>query len=104
MKKTLVAVAAMAAVTGAMAQATIYGNIDQAYTKSTTSVAGRQTSNTTTMGSYQMGSSQIGFKGEEDLGGGLKASARSLHGTVHFESNVGFWLRFEAQLPISDPN
>jgi predicted porin len=74
MKKTLVAVAAMAAVTGAMAQATIYGNIDQAYTKSTTSVAGRQTSNTTTMGSYQMGSSQIGFKGEEDLGGGLKAS------------------------------
>jgi len=74
MKKTLVAVAAMAAVTGAMAQATIYGNIDQAYAKSTTSVAGRQTSNSTGMTSYQMGSSQIGFKGEEDLGGGLKAS------------------------------
>ncbi len=64
----------MAAVTGAMAQATIYGNIDQAITKSSTSVAGRQTASSTTMSSYQMGSSQIGFKGEEDLGGGLKAS------------------------------
>ena len=74
MKKTLVAVAAMAAVTGAMAQATIYGNIDQAITKSSTSVAGKQIASSTTMSSYQMGSSQIGFKGEEDLGGGLKAS------------------------------
>ena len=74
MKKTLVAVAAMAAVTGAMAQATIYGNIDQAYTKSTTTVDSAQTASTTGMSSYQMGSSQIGFKGEEDLGGGLKAS------------------------------
>jgi len=74
MKKTLVAVAAMAAVTGALAQATIYGNIDQAITKSTTTVAGKQTASSTGMSSYQMGSSQIGFKGEEDLGGGLKAS------------------------------
>jgi predicted porin len=64
----------MAAVTGAMANATIYGNIDQAYSKSTTTVAGVQTKNTTGMSSYQMGSSQIGVKGEEDLGGGLKAS------------------------------
>jgi len=74
MKKTLVAVAALAAVTGAMADVTIYGNIDQAITKSTTSVAGVQTKGTTGMSSYQMGSSQIGFKGEEDLGGGMKAS------------------------------
>jgi len=74
MKKTLVAVAAMAAVTGAMAQATIYGNIDQALTKSRTTVAGVQTGSSTGMSSYQMGSSQIGFKGEEDLGSGLKAS------------------------------
>ena len=74
MKKTLVALAAISAVTGAMAQATIYGNIDQAITKSTTTVAGKQTATSTGMSSYQMGSSQIGFKGEEDLGGGLKAS------------------------------
>ena len=74
MKKTLVAVAAMAVVTGAMAQATIYGNIDQAYTKSTKTVASVQTASTVGMSSYQMGSSAIGVKGEEDLGGGLKAS------------------------------
>jgi len=57
-----------------MAQATIYGNIDQALTKSRTTVAGVQTKNTTGMSSYQMGQSLIGFKGEEDLGSGLKAS------------------------------
>jgi len=74
MKKTLVALAAISAVTGAMAQATLYGNIDQAYVKSTTTVDGLQTANTTGVASYQMGGSQIGVKGEEDLGGGLKAS------------------------------
>jgi len=74
MKKTLVAVAAMAAVTGAMAEATIYGTIDQALTKSTTSSAGKQTASTSTLASYQAGGSLIGFKGEEDLGSGLKAS------------------------------
>jgi predicted porin len=57
-----------------MAQATIYGNIDQAYTKSTTTVDSAQTKSTTGMSSYQMGQSILGFKGEEDLGGGLKAS------------------------------
>jgi len=56
------------------ADATIYGNIDQALTKSTTTSAGVQTKNSTGMSSYQMGSSIIGFKGEEDLGSGLKAS------------------------------
>jgi len=74
MKKTLVAVAALAAVTGAMANATVYGNIDQAYVKSTTTVDGAQTESTTGMTSYQMGGSQVGFKGEEDLGNGVKAS------------------------------
>ena len=74
MKKTLVALAAISAVTGAMAQATIYGNIDQAYQKSTTTLAGVQTNSTAGMASYQMGGSQLGVKGEEDLGGGMKAS------------------------------
>jgi len=74
MKKTLVAVAAMAAVTGAMAQVTLFGNIDQAYTKSTTTVDSAQTASTAGMSSYQMGQSFIGVKGEEDLGSGLKAS------------------------------
>ena len=91
MKKTLVAVAAMAAVTGAMAQATIYGNIDQALIKSRTTVAGVQTSSSTGMGSYQMGGSQIGFKGEEDLGSGLKASFLHEMGvTTEQDTSPGF--------------
>jgi len=74
MKTTLVAVAAMAAVTGAMAQATIYGTIEQTYNKSTKTVDGVTTNASTGIGEYQMGSSLIGFKGSEDLGSGMKAS------------------------------
>jgi len=75
MKKTLVAVAAMAAVTGAMADgATLYGTIEQAYTKSTTTLDGAVISSKTGLGAYQMGQSLIGVKGSEDLSGGLKAN------------------------------
>jgi len=99
MKKTLVAVAAMAAVTGAMAQATIYGNIDQAYSKSRTTVDGKQTASSLGMSSYQMGSSQIGFKGEEDLGGGLKASF--LHEMGVFTEQNGSDLTRQAYVGLS---
>jgi len=74
MKKTLVAVAAMAAVTGAMAQATIYGTIDQAYVTSKVTSTANVTTKTTGLGGPWNGGSAIGFKGSEDLGGGLKAS------------------------------
>jgi len=74
MKKTLVAVAAMAAVTGAMAQATIYGTIEQTYNKTTTTLDGSTISTKTGMGAYQMGQSFIGIKGSEDMSNGIKAS------------------------------
>ena len=74
MKKTLVAVAAMAVVTGAMAQATIYGTLEQTYNKSTDTLNGTVISNKTGIGEYQTGGSLIGFKGSEDLGSGMKAS------------------------------
>jgi len=74
MKKQLLAVAALATVSGvAMAQATVYGNIDMALTNSSAAAAGGASSKT----SMDMGGispSVIGFKGSEDLGGGLKAS------------------------------
>ena len=89
----------MAAVTGALAQATIYGNIDQAITKSTTTVAGKQTATSTGMSSYQMGSSQIGFKGEEDLGSGLKASF--LHEMGVFTEQNGSVLTRQAYVGLS---
>ena len=57
-----------------MADVTIYGNIDQTYNTSTTTLDGVATSKTATMGAYQMGQSFLGFKGDEDLGGGMKAS------------------------------
>ena len=99
MKKTLVAVAAMAAVTGAMANATIYGNIDQAYSKSRTTVNGLQTASSLGVSSYQMGSSQIGFKGEEDLGSGLKASF--LHEMGVFTEQNGADLTRQAYVGLS---
>jgi len=74
MKKTLVAVAAMAAVTGAMAQATIYGTLEQTYNKSTDTVNGSTISTKTGIGEYQTGGSLIGFKGSEDMDNGIKAS------------------------------
>jgi len=82
MKKTLVAVAAMAAVTGAMADASIYGTIDQAYysTRSTSS-AGLVTKQN---GIYAVnnGGSAIGFKASEDIGGGMK---------VFFQQEIGLF-------------
>jgi len=74
MKKTLVAVAAMAAVTGAFAQATIYGTMEQTYNKTTTTLGGSTISTKTGMGAYQMGQSFIGIKGSEDMSNGIKAS------------------------------
>ena len=74
MKKTLVAFAAMAAVTGAMAQATIYGLIDQAYRSDKTTAGTAAATKKTGIDSVLNGGSQFGFKGSEDLGGGLTAS------------------------------
>jgi len=74
MKKTLVAFAAMAAVTGAMANATIYGLIDQAYRSDKTTAGTTAATKKTGIDSVLNGGSQFGFKGSEDLGGGLTAS------------------------------
>jgi len=74
MKKTLVAVAAMAAVTGAMADATIYGTIDAAYTSTKAVTSATNTNKTTSIGGTNNGGSAIGFKASEDLGNGLKVS------------------------------
>jgi len=76
MKKTLVALAALAA-TGAFAQSsvTLYGIVDLGYTsdKSTT-VGGTADKKTTGIGEGTMAGNRIGFRGTEDLGGGMKAS------------------------------
>lgn len=73
MKKTLVALAALAA-TAAFAQSTvtIKGTVDAAYVNTQTTTSGVQTS-ATAMQHNKQGTSQVTFLGEEDLGGGLKA-------------------------------
>jgi len=75
MKKTLVAVAALAAVTGAMAEVTISGFVDGGVSsiKSTTTAGVSSTTNSVT--SPGAGQSQITFAASEDLGGGTTALA-----------------------------
>ena len=75
MKKTLVAVAAMVAVTGAMAQATISGMIDGAYTTNRSTTSGGVSTTANSVTSAGAGQSQITFATSEDLGGGMKAIA-----------------------------
>ncbi|MEY2781212.1 MAG: hypothetical protein RL307_916, partial [Pseudomonadota bacterium] len=74
MKKTLVALAALAA-TGAFAQVTLYGSADLCYiSHATEATAGTVRDKTSGIGESCFAGPRLGFKGEEDLGGGLKAS------------------------------
>ena len=74
MKKTLVALAAISAVTGAMADAKISGILDQAaITTSATSATGVKTTKKS-FGEDLNGFSELGVSGSEDLGNGLTAT------------------------------
>jgi predicted porin len=75
MKKTLIAIAALAA-TSAFAQSsvTIYGVMDAGpNVVSSTTAAGVKTTTTNGNASGAWASNRVGFKGTEDIGGGLKA-------------------------------
>ena len=77
MKKTLVAIAALAVVGAASAQVTLYGKIDATVKASTTGKSGATTAADLTkfsLDSAGLSGSRWGVKGSEDLGGGLKAS------------------------------
>ena len=71
MKKTLIALAAVAATGAAFAQSTVtlYGVVDQGYNTDKKTVGGVATK-ITGLTSILSGS-RFGFKGTEDLGGGL---------------------------------
>lgn len=73
MKKTLIAVAALAAVGAASAQSSVtaYGIVDLSITSSRGNAAG---TNVTRLDSGSAAGSRLGFRGTEDLGGGLKAN------------------------------
>jgi predicted porin len=71
MKKSLVALAVLAASGAAMAQSsvTLFGIVDAGYAVGKGSI-----SNKTTLRNSGYNSSRLGFRGVEDLGGGMKAS------------------------------
>jgi predicted porin len=78
MKKTLIALAALAVSGAAFAQSsvTISGTFDPSYSRvQTTTAAGAKTS-VNSLANSQQGTSGINFIGTEDLGGGLKAYFR----------------------------
>ena len=68
MKKTLIALAAVAVSSAAMAQVTISGSINARYQNSNTTGAAK-------VNGFSFSDSEIVFSASEDLGGGLKASA-----------------------------
>ena len=74
MKKTLVALAAVAAVTGAMAQATITGSVQAGTNQKSSVTSGGAASNTLTVGDDN-GNTALQIGVSEDLGDGLTASA-----------------------------
>ena len=80
MKKSLIAIAALAAAGAAAAQSsvTMYGQVNTGYeyskTDITTSRGVKTTTKTTGFQNDQVKSSRLGFKGEEALGNGLSAT------------------------------
>ncbi|PUE53617.1 hypothetical protein B9Z45_12310 [Limnohabitans sp. 2KL-17] len=78
MKKTLIALATLAAATGALAQSTVtlFGVADAAVQYTKTGAAKK-----TAMATSALNSSRFGVRGEEDLGGGMKAG-------FHLEAGV----------------
>jgi predicted porin len=91
MKKHLIAAAVAAAVAApVMAQnVTVYGTLDVGYANTDTSnTTGVNTNVTSQSGNGNMGTSVIGLKGSEDLGGGVKVGF-DLQGELHANSGGG---------------
>lgn len=87
MKKTLIALAALAA-TGAFAQVSVYGRLDVGYGATTNTVNGADTK-ANGVQSHNSVSSMWGIQGSEDLGGGLKANFKLEQDVYPANGNVG---------------
>jgi predicted porin len=75
MKKTLVAIAALTAVSAfAQSSVTLSGTVDVSYINAATTTAAGAKSSTSSLENSKTGTSNITFSGTEDLGGGLKAN------------------------------
>jgi predicted porin len=92
MKKSLIALAVLSTIAGSVAaqsSVTVYGRFDQGYNKvELKDGAGATTKSTNTGLDGGIGGSRLGFRGTEDLGGGLKANFVVEFG-VDMGENVG---------------
>lgn len=82
MKKTLVAIAAVVATTGAMADVTIFGIVDQAFASTSTTTSGGVKTTTSAIKPVYTGN-ELGFKGNDDVGNGMTADFQ-----IHFGPSV----------------
>lgn len=73
MKKTLIAVAALAATSAFAQNVTITGTLDPMFQNQSVTLGNNTERTTNTMVATQVGTSNVTFSGVEDLGGGLKA-------------------------------
>jgi predicted porin len=94
MKKLLIASAALAMVAGtaqAQSSVTVYGLLDQSYVSTDSNALADNvvTKATNTGGDGQLSGSRLGFRGTEDLGGGLKANFVFEFGVSASEANNG---------------
>lgn len=87
MKKTLIALAALAA-TGAFAQVSVYGRLDVGYAATTNTANGADTKDNGVV-SHNSVSSMWGIQGSEDLGGGLKANFKLEQDVYPANGNTG---------------
>jgi predicted porin len=88
MKKLLIATAALAMVAGtaqAQSSVTVYGVVDVNITSTDANSAGANTA----MGNNGLATSRLGFRGTEDLGGGLKAEFQLEAGMTPSNGQIG---------------
>lgn len=97
MKRSLVALAALAVVGAASAQSsvTIFGIVD-----ATLAFGNGDTSNKTRLHNSGYNSSRLGFRGVEDLGGGLKASFH-IEGSLSNDDGTATGLTFQRKSVVS---
>ncbi|HEX5372501.1 MAG TPA: porin [Aquabacterium sp.] len=97
MKKTLIAAAALMAGVAAQAQVNVYGTVDMSF--GSFEEFNTTTGETDSIAKVESGvhtGSFIGFKGQEDLGGGLKAFfvlESDIGADIGASSDNGFWAR-----------
>ncbi|WP_295855847.1 porin [uncultured Xylophilus sp.] len=98
MKKSLIALAVLAASGAAMAQSsvTLFGIVDAAVTRVSGSGAGHRVG----LSSGSNSASRLGFRGTEDLGGGLAASFW-LEGALNVDNGTAQGLSFQRRSTVS---